>query len=71
MNRQLRSDVESIIDAFLSYHDRLVRREIDVNIFGTCYDWDKLHEAQDDYEQARSLAINAILARIVNREAVR
>lgn len=69
MDHQIRSDVETIVDALLSAHDRLIRREIDASICGTRRDWDDMHAAQDDYEAARSLAISRLVARITDREA--
>lgn len=71
MNQQLRSDVEAILDALLSAYDRLIRREIDASTFSTKRDWDDMLEAQDDYQQARSLAISRLIVRITSREPVR
>lgn len=64
MSEYLKSRVDDLLDQVLTAQDRMIRREIDASCCRTRWDWDKLHEAQDAYHEAREKAIADILALI-------
>jgi hypothetical protein len=56
-----RDAVETILDALLRSHDRLVRCEIDASACQTHADWQRLHEAQDDHATSREAAVRDLV----------
>jgi hypothetical protein len=57
-----RDCVESALDRLISMHDRKVCAEIDAGACQTSWDYRRMHEARDAYEEARDAFLDEVFA---------
>ncbi len=63
-----REEIRTKLDTLLASHDRLIRREIDASSCRTSSDWRRLHEAQDQHQEALDVAVEALLEMVLQAE---